>query len=166
MDQAMQTIASPEVQDAQLSPHFPLSEMLLSQQATRLGIANIPGVEALANLRRVCAVLELVREALGNRPITVSSGYRSPAVNKAVGGDKFSAHLLGLAADFICPGFGTPLQICRRIVAAHIPFDQLIYEGTWVHLGLSSLGTPPRGEVLTAVFARGRKPTYLKGLPA
>lgn len=162
MDQAIPTINSPEVQDAQLSPHFHLSELLASQTATRRGIANIPGVTALANLRRVCAVLEMVRKALGNLPISINSGYRSSELNRAVGGAAFSAHVRGLAVDFICPQFGTPLQICRRIVAAHIPFDQLIQEGTWVHLGLSDLGTPRRGEVLTAKFSASGT-TYVRG---
>jgi hypothetical protein len=162
MDKAMPTINSPNLQDALLSPHFHLSELLASQTATRRGIANIPGVQALANLRRVCAVLELVREALGNRPISINSGYRSGELNRAVGGAAFSAHVQGLAVDFICPQFGMPLQICHRIVADHISFDQLIQEGTWVHLGLSELGTPPRGEVLTAKFGAAGT-TYVRG---
>lgn len=153
----------PPLPPGYLSPHFSLHELTFSQTAVRLRLANTPGPEALANLYRTATMLEDVRALLGV-PVIVSSGYRAPAVNAAAKGAADSAHLLGLAADFIAPAFGTPLDICRRIQAAWQSFDQLIYEGGWVHLGLSPRGVAPRREVLTAVFHSRGKPTYQKGL--
>lgn len=94
------------------------------------------------------------------RPIQVSSGYRSPAVNAAVGGARDSAHVRGLAADITTPGM-TPKDLALAIIRASLEFDQLIYEGTWVHIGLSQ--TAPRGEILTATFQPGGV-VYSRGL--
>jgi zinc D-Ala-D-Ala carboxypeptidase len=134
-----------------LSEHFTLEEMVASQIATRRRLDNRPDPDALANLRRVAAVLEEVRALVG-APVIVSSGYRSKAVNQAVGGAANSAHLLGLAADINVPGMA-PKALAKMILASNILFDQLIYEGTWVHIGLST--GRPRREVLTAAFNPG-----------
>ncbi|VVE77373.1 D-Ala-D-Ala carboxypeptidase family metallohydrolase [Pandoraea sputorum] len=146
-----------------LTLHFTLAELTHSQTADRRGIDNAATDEAVTNLTRVAQTLERVRVLLGSRPITISSGYRSPDLNRAVGGAHNSAHLCGLAADFICPGYGTPLQICKAIAASNIDFDQLIQEGTWVHLGLAQPGQKNRRQVLTAKFANGVA-TYQEGL--
>lgn len=61
-------------------------------------------------------------------------------------------HMCGMAADFTAPFFGTPLQVARAIVASKITFDQLIQEGTWVHISFSA---KPRRSVLTAKFTNG-----------
>lgn len=141
-----------------LTEHFTLEEMVLSQTAARLGIDNTPTPEILKNLRVTAAKLEEIRTLL-RAPILVSSGYRAPAVNAAVGGSKNSAHMLGLAADFTAPGFGTVLQLARKIAASGIVYDQLIYEfGTWVHIGLS-VG-PPRRQNLSIFTGTG----FLKGI--
>lgn len=130
-----------------LSEHFTLHEMVLSQTAIRLGIDNTPTPEIVANLRIMAAKLEEIRSLLGEVSILVSSGYRSAAVNKAIGGSKSSAHMEGLAADFTAPGFGTVLQVARRISASDLAYDQLIYEfGAWVHVGLSN-GVPRRQDL-------------------
>ncbi len=142
-----------------LSPHFSLDELTASQTATRRNINNIPSSEIIRNLVRLAEVLEQVRE-LANRPLTISSGYRSPALNQWVGGASTSAHTLGLAADITCSGL-TPRALALLIRDSDIEFDQLIYEGTWVHVGLC-VGQQ-RGQVLTAVFAGGRT-TYSKGI--
>jgi len=131
-----------------LSKHFTLTELTRSTSAQRLGLDNSPTVRELANLMRLAAVLEDVRHVLGSRPILISSGFRSGAVNKAVGGSPSSAHRLGLAADFTCPDFGSPLMDCKAIASSGIQFDQLIHEkGSWVHLGLSH--SAPRTQLLT-----------------
>jgi hypothetical protein len=133
-----------------LSPNFTLDEFLISQTASREGIDNTPDDEAYLNLKRTALVMEKVRTMMGDRPILISSGYRSPALNIAVGGSATSAHCFGLAADFTSPAAGTPLDICR-VLAEYIDvleLDQLIYEyEAWVHLGLS-VG-PPRYQILT-----------------
>jgi len=151
--------------DTALSPHFHLSELTVSAEGERAGLRNEPLPPHLKNLKRLAITLEAVRMALGDKPITVLSGFRSPAVNKLVGGADKSAHLQGLAADIICPAFGTPRQICERLIASGLAFDQLIQEGgRWVHVGLALTTAPVRQEVLTAVFVKGLRPQYLQGL--
>lgn len=146
-----------------LSPHFALEEFTASQTASRLGLNNTPDPTAMQNLQRLAYALEEVRTLLNNRPILISSGFRAPRVNAAVGGVPNSAHVDGLAADFISPGFGTPLEICRAIEASAIVFDQIIQEGTWVHFAIADKGKPARRQVLTARFGNG--PTrYTQGL--
>lgn len=156
----------------QLSPHFSLEEMLESDIATRLGISNAPADdEVLENLYALAAGLERVRSALGDAPILISSGYRSPRLNKAVGGSgskpgtKPSAHTRGLAADFRAPAFGSPREIALALAAANelVGADQIIFEGSWTHVGFPEIGSRPRGEVLTAHFAGGGV-TYTKGV--
>lgn len=148
--------------EIQLSPHFYLSELTVSDKAVRMGLNNTPDPIAVANLFKMAALMEEVRKVLGNRPISTSSGYRSPAVNKAVGGSRTSDHLSGSACDFICPGYGSPLEICRALVKAGVKFGQLIEEGSWVHISLPNRGEK-NGEVLTARFVKG-KATYVRGL--
>jgi hypothetical protein len=122
-----------------LSQHFMLSEFTNSQTAARLGINNIPTGQVLVNLQRTASVLEKVRTILGGEPIHISSGYRSPELNAAAGGSDSSAHMTGLAVDFIAPTYGTPLEICRVLepYMQALRIDQLIHEWSgWVHLGL------------------------------
>ena len=146
-----------------LTAHFTLAEFLASDTALRKGLSNTPDSLSLYAIRTCTAPgMERVRECLG-APILITSGYRSPAVNKAVGGSSSSQHQSGQAVDFKAPAFGTPLEIARRLVAAReeIRFDQLIQEGAWVHI--SFVQGAPRGQVLTAHFAGGRV-TYSNGL--
>lgn len=147
-----------------LSPHFTLEEMTHSQQAVRARIDNTPDRNALLNLTEIAGLLESVRELLGEHPINISSGYRCNKLNTLIGGSRSSQHTMGLAVDFICPGYGTPKEICQSLLASGLKFDQMICEGTWVHLSLAALGMQPRLQVLTAVFEPGRKTQYLKGL--
>lgn len=132
----------------QLSEHFSLLELTVSANAVRLGLDNTPPPDILARLKTSAQQLERVRDLLGGRPIVVSSGYRSAAVNRAAGGEKTSAHLSGWAIDFTCPTFGSPLAICERIQRSALSFDQLIEEGTWVHI---SFDPRRRGQVLSKV---------------
>lgn len=134
-----------------LTAHFTLDELLRSQVAARCGIDNNPPGYAQINLARLAETLERVREAIGNRTIQITSGYRSPALNQRIGGSRSSAHMEGRAADIVARGM-TPLQIARAIQAAGIHVDQLIYEGDWVHVGIARVGDVPRGDVLTARF--------------
>jgi hypothetical protein len=134
-----------------LTEHFTLEELVASQVAARRRIDNRPAPAVVENLRRVAGVLEQVRAAVG-KPITISSGYRCPVLNTAVGGARDSAHLQGLAADINVSGMA-PKDLACAIIAAGIQFDQLIYEGTWVHIGLAA--GKLRNQVLTATFAPG-----------
>lgn len=129
-----------------LSEHFTLDEFTHSQTATRMGASNDPPLELLPALKRTAKGLEAVRTLLGDLPITVSSGYRSPMVNNLVGSKPYSQHLTGQAVDFTCPAFGTPAQIVRRIVSSGIEYDQCILEfGAWVHISFSD---KPRRQAL------------------
>ncbi len=134
----------PTMTTTKLTEHFTLDEFTASQTAARMGIPNVPAGDELANVQRTAEVMERVRTLLGNRPILISSGYRCPEVNRAVGGSSTSAHMSGLAVDFTCPGFGSPREICNALSPhmADLGLDQLIYEfDSWVHLGLST-GAP------------------------
>lgn len=136
-----------------LTKHFTLDEFLVSQVAMRKGISNEPTKIVLDNLKKLADTLELIRDVLDGSAITINSGYRSPKLNFAIGGAKTSAHVFGCAADFICPAYGTPRQVADTIANSGIKFDQLICEGTWVHI---SIDPKMRGEYLSAVFKNGK----------
>jgi hypothetical protein len=138
-----------------LTPHFSLAELTVTSKP----LDNTPPKEMIEVLRTTAFYMERVRELLGNVAIKVNSAYRSPAVNKAVGGSKASAHTLGYAVDFTAYGH-TPLTIANTLAKSDLKFDQLIYEGTWVHI---SFDPKMRREILTAKFKNG-KATYLKGI--
>lgn len=140
-----------------LSPHFDLAEFTTSQTASRLDLDNTPDADTIARLKITAENMEEVRALLG-KPISISSGYRSKAVNKAVGSSDTSAHIRGWAVDFICPAFGTPLAICRVLAKSRIDWDQIIEEGSWTHI---SFDPRMRREVLTM-----RDGHYLQGLAA
>ncbi|MFM9968474.1 MAG: D-Ala-D-Ala carboxypeptidase family metallohydrolase [Burkholderiales bacterium] len=138
----------------QLTDHFSLEELIASETAARKHIDNMPPVELMPNLRVLAQGLEQVRAALGGRPIHINSGYRSLALNKEIGGAEKSKHMFGLAADILCPQFGTPLDVCRAIVVAKIPVDQVIHEfGKWCHVSFAAPGEEARGELLTIASA-------------
>ena len=143
-----------------LSENFNLNEFTASETATRKGIDNTPPPVVTEKLRMLAATLEQVRSLLGNNSIRISSGYRCLALNRAIGSGDLSAHTLGYAVDFTCPGFGTPKEVANKIAESPIKFDQLIYEGTWIHL---SVDPRNRREVLTAHFGKG-KTSYTKGI--
>lgn len=123
-------------------PEFPkvfsLEELTYSNTAKRLGIDNVPKGKAFDNLHVTANYMLLVRKCLGDQPIKVNSGYRSPELNKHVpGSSNTSAHTLGYAVDFTCKGFGSPLEIARAIATSDIMnhVDQLIHEyDSWVHI--------------------------------
>jgi hypothetical protein len=141
-----------------LSRYYTLARLIHSDTACERGIDNMPLPEILPNLQRLARGLDKVRGLLG-QPLEISSAYRSPALNAAVGGVSDSQHTHGLAADFTCPGFGTPLEVARTIRDSQIDFDQCILEfGEWVHLSFSPT---PRRRVLT-IYAAGEG--YLEGL--
>ena len=147
-----------KVPDEQLSPHFKLSEMLDSLNGRSKGLSNEPSPEVLANLRKLCVeALEPIRALIG--PMHINSGYRSDAINKAVGGSLTSAHSYGLAAD-IKPLKVTRKGMCDAIIKAGLKLDQVICEPTWVHVGhLHPKTGKQRGDKLSMFIVAGR-PTY------
>ena len=132
-----------------LSENFSLEELTASETAARKGIDNTPSEEVINNLKRLAAALQEVRALLNHRAILVSSGYRSPELNQAVGGSATSDHCKGLAADFICPSYGTPNDIVRAIAASGLSFKQVIREfDKWVHLSIPEERQEPRKQAL------------------
>lgn len=126
--------------DIQLSTHFKLSEFLRSETASARGIDNTPSIEVVSNLQQLCIhVLEPLR-AYFNTPIVVSSGYRSPALNKAVGGSTTSQHMTGEAADLRIPSEAVGKEWFKWIMD-NCKFHQLIWEKDtpssahhWIHV--------------------------------
>lgn len=145
----------------QLSAHFSLAELTASNTAARKGIPNIAAPEIVDTLIRTADRMEKVRALLGNKPIRVLSGYRSAAVNKAVGGSKNSAHMTGHAIDFTCPEFGSPAKVAAYLSQHLTAYDQIIQEfGQWVHIGF---GPGRRMQRLTAKKVAGRT-VYEQGI--
>lgn len=133
-----------------LTAHFTLAEMCHSQTADRLAMDNSPSMSITSNLMITAHGLEMIR-ALLQRPVVVSSGYRSPLVNRAVGGSASSQHCKGQAADITCPGYGPPRSVMEAILRdGSIPYDQLILEyadagGGWLHVSFTDA---PRKQAL------------------
>jgi|AntAceMinimDraft_12_1070368.scaffolds.fasta_scaffold01274_12 hypothetical protein len=144
-----------------LSEHFYLDEFLVSETAARRGIANQPSDAAILQLRALCqTVLEPLRAHLGS-PIVVTSGYRSPELNRAVGGSLHSLHMQGRAADIVLPGMAT-LAVCEAVKRLKLPCAEIIHEyGRWAHLSLAQPGDSTK--LLTATLVAGRT-LYREGL--
>lgn len=144
-----------------LSKYFELEEFLVSESAARLGISNVPGTGIHLRLERLAETMDEVRELLGH-PVIITSGYRSDALNRAVGGVHTSDHIKGLAADFICPKFGTPAMVCKAIQDSTIQFRQLINEfNKWTHIAIP-LSPDDVGRQVMSTFSPG---VYVPGLP-
>lgn len=169
--------------EQRLSANFTLRELIESSTAARLGIDNTPNDDEIEKLRWLAGQLEMPRELLG--PLHVDSGLRVEALEKVLCKDAFLAwckrhgedpktawpeYLAGKqhpaceAADLkslvLVPGKNfviPPIEMCRRIAASDIPFDQLIYEfDSWMHLSFAYPPNVPRREVLT-INASGTK---------
>jgi putative chitinase len=125
-----------------MTPHFSLDELTHTDHRK---LDNTPDAQELANLQRLAEFLETVKTALGGKPVMINSAFRSKAVNDAVGSRDTSQHRQGLAADFRVPGM-VPDAVVRAIIAANLPFDQIIREfDAWTHI---SIADRPRGQRL------------------
>ena len=114
--------------------NFTISELIKSDTASKYNINNMPDINSLDNLLDlIFYCLQPLRDKL-NKPVVITSGYRSTRVNRLTGGVSNSQHLYGQAADFIINGM-TPFQIIEKIKTYNIDFDQLINEyDKWVHI--------------------------------
>lgn len=146
----------------QLSEHLSLAEVTRSETAKRKGISNMPTEAHLANFKLLAEkVFEPLRMHFG-KPIHISSGYRSDALNKAIGGSKTSQHCSGEAIDIDMDGsaHGITNKMVFDYIKDNIEFDQLIWEfGTstnpdWVHVSYESSGRQ-RKQILRAVKKNG-----------
>ena len=129
-----------------MTPHFSLAELTTTDHRE---FKNEPNPSEIANLQRLAELLEQVKVAIGGKPVMVNSAFRSKQVNDAVGSKDTSQHRLGCAADIRVPGV-TPDQVVKAIIAAKLPFDQLIREfDRWTHISVpNTVGAAPRGQVL------------------
>ena len=137
-----------------LSEHFELAELT----KTKTGIENIPNEEQVENLKRVCGWLEQLRRRWnglygdGDDPIIINSGFRSPEVNKAVGGATLSNHLTGCAVDIRCVGIEQAIRYATLLLDIsdlnHEDFDELIIErkgySYWIHFAVRPFGNRRR----------------------
>ncbi len=147
-----------QARSPRLSRYYTLARLVHSDTARERGIDNTPPPELIPNLRRLARGLDRIRLLLGH-PLDISSGYRSPALNEAVGGARRSQHSQGLAADFTCPGFGPPLAVARTLRESGIAFDTVIYEfEEWIHVSFTAA---PRRRLLTIYDSQEG---YLDGL--
>ena len=119
--------------------HFTIEELCASETAKAKGISNKPNMQQMINLVYLAAnVLEPLRVAM-KEPIKIGSGFRSPALNKAVGGVSNSQHLKGQAADLCIDGDLKKGRKWFNYIRDNLPFDQLIWEHNsngnyWVHV--------------------------------
>jgi hypothetical protein len=131
---------------ANLTPHFTLEELThtdhrtLDNEPTEHEKCIIGGkevlVNAVANLPRLADFLEQLKVLLGGKPIMINSGFRSEAVNNAVGSSNKSDHRRGCAADIRVPGM-TPDEVTKAIIASKLPFQQVIREfDRWTHVSI------------------------------
>jgi hypothetical protein len=141
------------------STHFSWAE---AQMTAHRNIDNTIPKELWPAVIYTAVGMESIRLILHKNPIVVTSWYRCPELNAAVGSKPTSQHIKGQAVDWICPSFGTPAQtaLACREQADFIEFDQLIFEHGWIHTSFTIPGIKPRNQVLTLL----KGGTYAQGL--
>jgi zinc D-Ala-D-Ala carboxypeptidase len=147
-----------------LTNNFSLEELTASETAERNGWDNTPNASEIANLVRLAEMLEQVRELLG-KPIMINSAFRSKQTNDGVGSKDSSQHRVGCAADIRVPGMN-PDEVCRAIIGAKLPYDQIIREfynpdskaGGWTHISVTNTKEmTPRNQALI-IDKQGTRP--------
>lgn len=127
---------------AKLSEHFKLGEF--TKSSSHPEVYNIPSHEAIANLKRICTWLEVLRKRYG-KPIIINSGYRSPQLNRKIGGVKNSNHLTGCAVDIRVTGMEQLIRYAAILLdyadESHQDFDELLieknrYGAIWLHFAV------------------------------
>ena len=143
-----------KMKEMRLSEHFTLRELT----KTRVKLENVPNEAQVENLKRVCRWLERLRKRWndlygeGDDPIVINSGFRSPAVNKTVGGATMSNHLTGCAVDIRCIGMEQALRYAAILLDIsdlnHEDFDELLIEQKksviWIHFAVKPTGNRRR----------------------
>ena len=125
----------------QITKNFSLEELISSTTARKKGIKNFPGISEINSLERLClTILQPVRDKFGE-PIIVTSGFRGPQLNKAVGGSPTSQHIKGEAADITSKDNKTLWKLINSMIEnKEIQVGQLIDEHRlkWIHISLPS----------------------------
>ena len=144
-----------------LSEHLELAEVIRSESAKRLGISNMPTEEHINNFKKLAEnIFEPIRNNF-RQPIRISSGYRSQALNAAIGGATRSQHSTGEAIDIDMQGTTITNKEIFNYIKEKLNFDQLIYEfgnnnePDWVHVSYKSNGQQ-RKEILRAIKENGK----------
>jgi uncharacterized protein YcbK (DUF882 family) len=129
-----------------LTKNFTLEELTTTDHRQ---FDNTPNETERANLVRLAGLLESVKVAIGGKPVMVNSAFRSKQVNDAVGSKDTSQHRVGCAADIRVPGMA-PDAVVKAVIAAKLPFDQLIREfDRWTHISVpNDPKGKPRGQTL------------------
>ena len=133
--------------------YFKLEELLTSSTARQKSIENLPSWDIIEHLKELAEFLDGLREAWGSG-IKVTSGFRNPALNKAVGGVQSSVHMIGYAADIV-PSNGKFAEFVKFVenYLKDKMFDQLIIESNkksrWLHLSLYNNSHQQRRRILT-----------------
>ena len=138
-----------------MTPNFTLAELTVTDHRE---FKNEPNPSEIANLQRLAELLEQVKVAIGGKPVMVNSAFRSKQVNDAVGSKDTSQHRVGCAADIRVPGMA-PDAVVKAVIAAKLPFDQLIREfDRWTHISVpNDPKGKPRGQVLI-IDRQGTRP--------
>jgi len=142
-----------------ISPHFTLAEFTRSETAKHHGIQNIPGIREIRNMKALCLhVLEPLRKKF-QKPVRITSGYRSKQLNDKIDGSKYSQHKKGEAADIVVQDIPVS-KVFQVMVESAVPFDQCIYEKKgakeWIHISHKS----NRRELLMATISADGKTSY------
>jgi len=147
-----------------ISKHISFQEGCYSSTALRKGIVNSPSEEVIDRMIAVASCLfEPLRAGLGNKPIMISSFFRCPELNAAIGGAKYSQHMYGTAIDLVAiESTGLTNLIIFEYIRTHLCFDKLILEHpdkygnpSWVHVSFTS-AKRNRGEIYEAYSEGGR----------
>ena len=145
----------------QLSENLSLAEVIRSETAKRKGVSNMPTPEHIENFKKLAEnIFQPIRKHFG-KPIHISSGYRSDALNKAIGGSKTSQHCKGEAIDIDMDGTAITNAQIFNYIKDNLNFDQMIWEfGTdknpdWVHVSYNSTGKQ-RKQILKALKVNGK----------
>ena len=139
-----------------LSEHFLLEELTHSEVAVRRGLNNEPHAGERANLARLATTLLEPARMLWMAPVHVNSGYRSPTINRLVGGSEESQHMAGLAADVVPVGLDLEGAF-HMLRQSSLDYDQIILEcGSWIHMSIPAFGADARREALTASGGPGK----------
>ena len=146
-----------------ISQHVSYNEATKSATAERKGMYNTPNASELERMKTLSEkIFEPVREALGNKPLRITSFFRSIALNRLIGGgSSTSQHCKGQAMDIDADGSHTSNKAVFMYIVENLSFDQLIWEfgdnldPDWIHVSYVS-EEENRGEILKAVRMGGK----------